>query len=196
MKETLSDEEKFCLDAYLLNHNRELSYRLSRKHGKLSTSNPKSLAEMISRWFGNKPVKDYLQIRQSQLNRQQAEQGEIADTSNRNRDDIVSELNRLADSVSDAKSKTAILLRLADLEGMKKNPTSEENNEQKHITYYMPLQCTFCELYKAFQTYYKKHGRPTFEDEWNVLMSIADKQARIALDKEVKEQREKEWEKQ
>ena len=58
---------------------------------------------------------------------------------------IVSELNILADATKDPKQKTEILMKLADLQQMKKDATKEEEDNTVH--YYLPLNCRNCELF-------------------------------------------------
>ena len=62
---------------------------------------------------------------------------------------IVSELNILADATKDPKQKTEILMKLADLQQMKKDTTKEE--EDNTIHYYLPINCSSCELYARWK---------------------------------------------
>lgn len=58
----LTDKERFCLDAYIVNGNAYEAYLLSRE-APIVTSSPESLAVMVSRWFSTKKVKEYIAMR-------------------------------------------------------------------------------------------------------------------------------------
>lgn len=151
-KSRLTDIEKFCIDAWMCNKNADLAYSLSRE--KPINANPENLHRLALRWLRSDHVKEYLE-----------ERGAIAiahaqtDNQPKNRDkmDIVRELNTLANSCKDAKQRTEILLKLADLQRMKETPNNNEEKELIH--YYLPLSCNNCSLYIKTKEELKLKGK-------------------------------------
>lgn len=144
-KEALTKIERFCLDAYTVNQDADTAYLLSRRNTS-TAEDPDIIHRMALRWLRSQPVKEYLIGRGAIA----IHRGEtcVSDESPRNRDKaaIVEELNTLANITKDPKQKTEILMKLADLQQMKKDKTDEEDNT---IHYYLPLSCQNCELYMA-----------------------------------------------
>lgn len=138
-KNRLSNIEKFCLDAWMMNHNADLAYTLSR--GKPITATPENLHRLALRWLRSDHVKEYLEERGA-IAIAQAENDE--QTTNRRKSDIVRELNILANSCNDPKQRTEILLKLADLQRMKED-ANKDDTELVH--FYVPIQCHNCSLY-------------------------------------------------
>lgn len=135
----MTDIEKFCLDAWMMNHNADLAYTLSR--GKPITATPENLHRLALRWLRSDHVKEYLEERGA-IAIAQAENDE--QTTNRRKSDIVRELNILANSCNDPKQRTEILLKLADLQRMKED-ANKDDTELVH--FYVPIQCHNCSLY-------------------------------------------------
>lgn len=130
----LSDKEQFCLDAFLVNGNKELAYSLSRDR-KLSGTD-ESIYQCQQRWMRSAPVMAYIE-RGKALNMNKA----TASTENgvpdiRDRDTLLRELNQLASSTNDTKVRADILCRIADIMQMKKQ---EEKPEEQQVKYYLPL---------------------------------------------------------
>lgn len=146
----LSDRERFCLIAYLQTGDQLTAYICSRK--RQTKANWEAVRSMASRWINSVPVQTFLE----------AERGRKAIllnetvTQNRSKEDIIAELNKLASLTNDTKLKAEILMKVADLEGMKKQETKQND---KLIRYYLPLKCSVCSLYKAAKE--AKEGRPT-----------------------------------
>jgi len=135
----LSEKERFCLIAYLQTGNQIMAYICSRK--KQTEANSEALKSMASRWINSEPVLAFLE----------AERGRKAvlmdeALQNRSKEDIIAELNKLASLSNDTKLKAEILMKVADLEGMKKQ---EAKREERLIHYYLPLMCSKCSLYTA-----------------------------------------------
>lgn len=141
--EILTMEEKFCLDAYLLNGDVDKAYTLSRRN-RIKTDNQEIIHRMALRWLRSEFVKKYLNERNILL-QDRASDDYKPKSGRRDKDAIVSELNILADATKDPKQKTEILMKLADLQQMKRDTTKEE--EDNTIHYYLPLNCRNCELY-------------------------------------------------
>ncbi len=141
--EILTPTEKFCLDAYLLNKDVDKAYTLSRRN-RIKTDNQEIIHRMALRWLRSEFVKKYLNERNILL-QDRASDDYKPKSGRRDKDAIVSELNILADATKDPKQKTEILMKLADLQQMKRDTTKEE--EDNTIHYYLPLNCRNCELY-------------------------------------------------
>ena len=141
--EILTPTEKFCLDAYLLNKDVDKAYTLSRRN-RIKTDNQEIIHRMALRWLRSEFVKKYLNERNILL-QDRASDDYKPKSGRRDKDAIVSELNILADATKDPKQKTEILMKLADLQQMKRATTKEE--EDNTIHYYLPLNCRNCELY-------------------------------------------------
>lgn len=141
-KSRLTEVEKFCLDAWMSNKNADLAYSLSRE--KPINATPENLHRLALRWLRSDHVKEYLEERGAVIIAQAETDNQ---PKNRQKDDIVRELNVLANSCKDAKQRTEILLKLADLQRMKDAPAKDEEPDLIH--YYLPLSCKNCSLYQA-----------------------------------------------
>ena len=139
-KNRLTDVEKFCLDAWMTNKNADLAYSLSRERP--ITATPENLHRLALRWLRSDHVKEYLEERGAVIISEAAADGQ---PKNRAKEDIIAELNVLANSCKDAKQRTEILLKLADLQRMKDVPNKEDEPELVH--FYVPIQCHNCNLY-------------------------------------------------
>lgn len=128
----LSDKEKFCIFGYLATKNANMAYTLSRDTP--PTDNEASLKVQVSRWLNSRAVTEFIETRQRATCQQSKE--ERTDAENRKREDAVAELNALIDAAPDAKTKGDLLLKLADLQRWKQAELTEED---KHVTFYIPL---------------------------------------------------------
>ena len=100
---------------------------------------------MALRWLRKKEVKAYLdEVFAASFSHAIEESPNF-----RKKEDVVAELNQLATSVKEPKLKAEILLKLADLQQMKKEENKKEDTETIH--YYLPLTCNNCELYQKQQ---------------------------------------------
>lgn len=137
----LTEKEKFCLNGYVLTKNADMAYLLSRPKP-TEVKDKEILHKMALRWLRKEEVKEYLDevfaisFHQSK---------EDATTRNfRKKEDVVAELNQLATSVKEPKLKAEILLKLADLQQMKKEEVIEE---EETVHFYVPVSCHMCDLY-------------------------------------------------
>lgn len=134
-KTNLSEAEKFCLDAYLTNNNKELAYRLSRRQ-ELKGS-PESIYQQQQRWLRSEPVMEYIDLRGRELKSRYAAGIEAGDMpAEVGKDELIQELTRLFRTEKDTKLKSEIAMKLADLKQLKK---AEEKPEQQQVKYYLPL---------------------------------------------------------
>lgn len=144
---SLSDREKFCLTAYLQIQDAKLAYLCSRS--KESKASKENLPSLVSRWLNSEPVQAFIAVEQARkftiLN--------ADNTENRSKDDVIKELNVLATQATDPKLKGEMLVKLADLQQMKKQ--DDEDKESK-IHYFAPLKCSQCPIKKAAAEKLKK----------------------------------------
>lgn len=70
--------------------------------------------------------------------------------------DLIRELNLIANDVTDAKLKSEILMKIADLTRAKE--TAEVSGNGDIMRFYVPLTCPDCPLYKAKQEELKQSG--------------------------------------
>lgn len=137
----LSDLERFCLIGYIYTKDATSAYIASR--GKKLTAAPKSLTVQVSRWLNSPEVQAFIEVERSR--RFTAISLESVDTDNRSKDDVIRDLNILATQESEPRRKSEILMKIADLQQMKKQ---EESDKESLVKYYMPLKCNQCALYK------------------------------------------------
>lgn len=137
----LTDLEKFALIGYIHTSDTKMAYIASR--GKKLTASPESLVVQASRWITKPECKAFIEIEQAR--RFKAVELDSTENSTRSREDVIKELNILADQESEPKRKSEILMKLADLEQMKKQDEAPESDQ---IKYYLPLKCSQCQLYK------------------------------------------------
>ena len=137
----LTEKEKFCLNGYVLTKDADIAYQLSRPKP-TEVKDKEILHKMALRWLRKKEVKEYLDevfaisFHQSKEN--------TATRNFRKKEDVVAELNQLATSVKEPKLKAEILLKLADLQQMKKE---EDKEDKETIHFYLPISCHMCDLY-------------------------------------------------
>lgn len=137
----LSDLERFSLIGFLYTNDRVNAYLASR--GKKLTANKNSLNVQSSRWVNSPECQAFLEIERSRrftAIEQSTDESEV-----RSKDDVIRELNLLANQETEPRRKSEILMKLADLQQMKKQ---EEDSDDSQIRYYMPLKCSKCVLYK------------------------------------------------
>lgn len=152
MKKGLNDAEKFCLAGYSVTNNVDLAYRLAR--GGMKNASPESFHRMALRWLRSPMAQEYLaglssKGFQSKVN----EQGK-----DRSKEDIIRELNVLATQTTDPKERTAILMKLADLQNMKEDVAKTEKDNRIH--YFLPVKyprnCRECLIFQNGKSEFQK----------------------------------------
>lgn len=145
--ESLSERERFCIDAVLFNSdNTDLAYILSRE--KPYQGSKDNLHRLALRWLRSSEVKAYIDEKRIVIaDKAEKKFSTPEQNANREKEDIVRELNILADITKDPKLKTEILMKLADLKQMKRDPV--DDTEDNTVHYYLPLTCYKCSLYIA-----------------------------------------------
>lgn len=137
----LTDLEKFALIGWIYTKDTKNAYEASRKM-KL-TCTPESLVAQSSKWLNLPKCQAFIEVEQAR--RFKAVELDSNESETRSREDVIRELNLLANQETEPKRKSEILMKLADLEQMKK---TEEAPESEQIKYYLPLKCSQCQLYK------------------------------------------------
>ena len=145
MENKLTDKEKFCLDAFIVNGNADIAYTLSREKPPTATDN---LHRLALRWLRKPEVKTYIEERRAVIyNRsekvsdmEKEDLKQLVDAY-KDKDYIIAELVKTQAGLS-GKEKADILNRIADLQQMKKN---EEKKEDERVHFYLPLPlCDNC----------------------------------------------------
>jgi hypothetical protein len=134
----LSDDERFCLDAYLINSDGSTAYRLS--HGGTGASET-SIKVMAGRWLHTPQVKKYLEYRKA-LTSPTKDETQTMDFTNR--DTLLGELSRLVVSTHNISERNQLLKNIADIVNMKK---WDNKQDEEKIHFYLPLSCKRCKLY-------------------------------------------------
>lgn len=140
----LTDKEKFCLDAFLVNGDKRSTYLFSRD--RLLTANNESIAVAVRRFFAQPKVKAYLESRRKQIDAKRDKErfeSEGEDYTQIDKAELLQQLVLLFRTEKDTKIKADLGMKIADLQQMKKGQTEQE----EQIKYYLPLQCSKCELY-------------------------------------------------
>ena len=143
--EKLTEKEKFCLDAVIFDpQNIDIAYVMSRNGGYQGSQ--ENLHRLALRWLRDPDVKAYVEEKRVIIaDKAEKKFSTPEQNANREKEDIVRELNILADITKDPKQKTEILMRLADLQQMKRDPV--DDTEDNTVHYYLPLTCYKCGLY-------------------------------------------------
>lgn len=140
----LTDKEKFCLDAYLVNGDRKSAYVYSRD--RMITANSDSVSALIRKFFAQPKVKAYIEARRNQIEAKRDKERfeeEGVDYTQIDKAELLQQLVLLFRTEKDTKIKADLGMKIADLQQMKKEQTEQE----EQIKYYLPLQCSKCELY-------------------------------------------------
>ena len=166
----LTEREKFALDAYIVNNDKLLCYRYAKDS--IADPNSESFRQVAWRWFRYPQVVAYINGRREQVfSHKTAEDGEL---DNRNRDDVIKELNTLIDRETDSKRKGDLLMKLSDLLNFKRE--QGEDNPDSHVNYYMPIRCSDCPLLQSYNQYRDNtHQQDLLADDWQAYISRVDK---------------------
>ncbi|MCE5205661.1 MAG: hypothetical protein LLF80_06105 [Porphyromonadaceae bacterium] len=144
----LTEKEKFCLDAFIVNGNDDLAYTLSRERKPNATED--NIHRLALRWLRSDPVKAYLKERRAMIYSRTEKVPEMEKDavkelvdSYRDKDFIIAELIKTQQGLS-GKEKADIINRIADLQQMKKE---ENKSEEERVHFYLPLPvCDNCQF--------------------------------------------------
>ncbi len=140
----LTEKEKFCLSGYVATGNADMAWRLSRPTPVTATS--ENVHRLALRWLRKPQVKCFVE----ELRNKSFKQIESTSVENRTKEQMVTELNTLANSVTEPKLKADILKQIADLQRMKEQTPEKEQSERR--LYYLPYvsDCRHCQLMKTY----------------------------------------------
>lgn len=79
----------------------------------------------------------------------------------RDKGDILKELNNLASLQTDPKIKAEILMKIADIKNMKK----EMSDEEDPVVFHLPIDCDKCPLLQSYNEFIKNRNRELPKDE-------------------------------
>lgn len=96
----------------------------------------------------------------------------------RDKETVARDLNNLINQTTDAKLKAELLMKLADLQQMKKDATAVDEDP---VRFFLPIDCDRCPLLSSYNEYLKKRseesGRGTLEplraDEIQMVIEMA-----------------------
>lgn len=164
----LKERVKFVLDGFIVNNDADMAYLLSRTK-KPTTKSKEILHKMALRWLRSDDVQKYIKERQMIIFKEVSENPE---QKNRDKDAILYELNLLATTATDPKQKAEILMKIADLQQMKKE---DLKSAEDPVQYYLPLECNHCPLFIHFNQYRQEIGeREVGADEFQSVMERTD----------------------
>ena len=137
----LDNKDTFALDAYIANpNNLDEAYKYTHPGTKASDTNVHRLALL---WIKSKEVARYVAVHQP-MNAGKA----TVNVKIRSKDDIITELNEIANNTPDTKKRAEILMKIADLQQMKQEQIGETEDERIH--FYLPLKCWDCPYKEVF----------------------------------------------
>lgn len=168
----LTQEEKFCIDAYIVNGNKTLAYKCSRTR-ESKASNKATINVLAYKFFNRADVSAYVSMREqdlmngnfitnkeyndspvqslTELNNFDSEkkednlQGKISSTENElSKERLLQTLTNLFFKEKDTKLKAELGIKIADLQQWKKDINEKEDTTTK---FYIPLKCFNCPLY-------------------------------------------------
>lgn len=140
----LTELEKFCLDAYLVNGDKRSAYIYSRKKQPNATEN--SIKCATNAFFNEQKTRIYLEWRKKQIiasEKKNEMKEECGDITQIDKTELLKELTILFRDETDAKTKADLGMKIADLQQMKK----EQIEKEEQIKSYLPVKCSKCELY-------------------------------------------------
>ena len=141
---TLTDKEKFCLDAYISNGNLDMAWMLSRERPTSSTK-PDIIRRMALRWMRDKAVMRYVEEQRKITLSDCPDYSEKGGANDfRNKDYIINEYVKLIQITTDPKLRAELLWRVSEIQNMRKQEEGFINTTH----YYLPLSCRQCSLYR------------------------------------------------
>lgn len=145
----LSDRERYLLYAYLLTGDKYRTYLYSRETPP-TTDNRIMIESGMYKFFRTPKVKAFLALNENNYKKIIAENSSkdnnLTEESEkeRKRREYIKELERIASSADDSRRIQAIekLTKLQDMQ------TNNNDIQDKHVVYYLPLRCSDCPLYR------------------------------------------------
>jgi hypothetical protein len=140
----LTDAEKLCLAGYALNGDIETAYRISRRNYNPGEPDAKNHRRLALRWVREPACKAYLNyITNATPTTDPDDANDTEDKKFREKEAIIEEMERLIPTLSGT-DRLQALVKLADLQNMKKEDVTVED---ERVHYYLPLtlkKCAVC----------------------------------------------------
>lgn len=83
----------------------------------------------------------------------------------RNKESVARELNKLITQTTDPKLRAELLMKLADLQQMKKDLTSLDDDP---VQFFLPLACEKCPLLQNYNEFLAEKNRDLPPDKWDL----------------------------
>lgn len=94
---------------------------------------------------------------------------------NRDKDDVLRELNLMVSKESDTKMKADLLMKIAEIKQMKKDSASDDEDP---VQFFFPIACEKCPLLKRYNEHLEKKNKGLPREKW-VLEVRPDEMQRI-----------------
>lgn len=142
----LTPEEAFCLDGYIVNGNADMAYMLSRRND--PKANDFNIHRMALKWLRTPHVQAYIEERKLSIfarmeKTEDMMREELTELVGKykDKDYIIKELVQTSKDMT-GKERADVLMRIADLQQMKKEDNKEE---EERVHFYVPLPyCKDC----------------------------------------------------
>lgn len=143
----LTEREKIALDAYLFNPgNKVEAYKVARNVDDSSSVDEEILRNRANGWLNQKGSKAYIQAQKGRITSiSQTQLSDPEQISVFGKEELARLISQTINTTTDPKLKADLAIKLADLQGYKKEKTEKE---EKRVRYYLPVKCSFCEFFK------------------------------------------------
>lgn len=112
----------------------------------------------------------------------------------RNKESVARELNKLITQTTDPKLRAELLMKLADLQQMKKDLTSLDDDP---VQFFLPLACEKCPLLQNYNEFLAEKNRDLPPDKWDLEVRPDEMQRIIEQsDTDIRQMRKKERDRQ
>lgn len=85
----------------------------------------------------------------------------------RDKETVARELNKLITITTDPKLKAELLMKLADLQQMKKDATAIDEDP---VQFFLPISCEKCPLLQAYNDFIAKKNKELPKEKWDVAV--------------------------
>ena len=143
----LSEREKIALDAYLFKQSNKVeAYKVARNVSDTDIVDEEVLRNRANGWINQKGSRAYLLSQKSKItNGSHMQLSDNEQISVFGKEELAKLLSQTITTTTDPKLKADLVVKLADLQGYKKEKTEKE---EKRVRYYLPVKCSFCEFFK------------------------------------------------
>ena len=100
----------------------------------------------------------------------------------RDREKVARDLNMLINQTTDPKLKAELLMKLADLQQMKKDASAVDDDP---VQFFLPVSCEKCMLLQQFNEYLSEKNGSLPQDEWEIELRPDEMQRIIERSDEI-----------